>query len=103
LPQEEWESRISKDREKYTENTVCDLNLIIEELVRCKKQGFAIDNEEREIGFRCIGIPVFNMSNQLVGGMSIVADVNIMNDEKLTTFISLLQEGAYRSRERLYK
>lgn len=103
LPQEEWAERISKDRIKYTENTICDFDLIIEELIKCRECGYAVDNESREIGLRCVGVPVFNMNNHLIGGISISTQVGNMNDEKLLANVSLLQEGVHRIKERLYK
>lgn len=103
LPTEEWESRISRERRKFTENTLCDYDDIVRELEKCKAQGYAIDNEEREIGLRCLGVPVFNINDRLVGGMSISAQVSVFGDEKLASNLALLREGAYRIRERFYK
>lgn len=103
LPEDQWTSRITTDRVKYTEKTLVDLDSILNDLRRCKAQGFALDDEERKIGLRCIGVPIFNSANQLVGGMSMSGPLNSMVGDHFEQNIRLLQEGAYRIRERLYK
>ena len=103
FPESEWLSHISNERIKYTEKTICDLDLILQELQKSKEQGYAIDNEERKIGLRCVGVPIFNANGQLVGGMSISGPLPALTGENFQADLQLLREGAYRIRERLYK
>lgn len=55
----------------YTEHTVTCLTSLMAELARVRKRGYAIDDEEFEIGLRCIGAAVKNHSGEVVGAISI--------------------------------
>ncbi|RND29455.1 DNA-binding transcriptional regulator KdgR, partial [Vibrio cholerae] len=43
-----------------TENTHSDVDSLLEELPVVKEQGFAQDNEEQEVGLRCLAVPVYD-------------------------------------------
>lgn len=55
----------------YTRNTIIRPSLLAAELERIRKRGYAVDNEEFEIGLRCIGAPVRNYSGEVAGALSI--------------------------------
>lgn len=45
---------------RFTENTITDVNQLVEELKKIRELGFSIDNEEHEIGAGCIACPIFD-------------------------------------------
>ena len=49
------------------------------ELERVRKQGFACDNEEIELGLRCIAAPVRDDTGELVAGLSVSAPTDRYN------------------------
>jgi DNA-binding IclR family transcriptional regulator len=55
----------------YTEHTIIRLNSLMAELDRVRKRGYAIDDEEFEIGLRCIGAPVKDHTGEVIGAVSI--------------------------------
>jgi DNA-binding IclR family transcriptional regulator len=57
----------------FTRNTLTSAAALEKELERVRKQGFATDNEEAEIGVRCIAAPVRDDAGALVGGLSVSA------------------------------
>lgn len=57
----------------YTKNTIHSLAALERELERVRRQGYALDNEEAEIGVRCIGAGVRGDSGALVAGLSVSA------------------------------
>lgn len=57
--------------EKLTENTITDFNKLLQELRRVKENGYAEDDEENEVGVRCIGAPIFNHFGKVEGAISI--------------------------------
>ena len=58
--------------EQFTQNTLVQEKELLEEFNRIRSLGYAVDKEERFIGMRCIGAPVFNSANQVVAGISIL-------------------------------
>lgn len=103
MPEEEWPDRITKDRKSFTKDTIIDYDNIIKELKNCRARGYSIDNSEIEPDIRCLGIPVYNLSGKLIAGTSISGPVSAMTNEKIIDYAKLLQEGAYRMKQRLYK
>ena len=57
----------------YTKNSLTSLAALDKELDKVRKQGFAHDNEEAEIGVRCIGAGIRDDSGALVAGLSVSA------------------------------
>ena len=62
----------------FTRNTLTEFEALKAELERVRQQGFATDNEEAEIGVRCIGAPVRDDTGALVAGLSISAPAERM-------------------------
>lgn len=55
----------------FTKNTIHALPALEKELDRVRRQGYAIDNEEAELGVRCVGAGVRDDTGALVAGLSI--------------------------------
>jgi len=55
----------------------------IEHIQSSRKQGFAIDNEDDAIGFRCVAAPIFNASGDPVAAISISAPTTRVSLEDL--------------------
>ena len=62
----------------YTKNTLTSVAVLEKELDRIRKQGYALDNEEAEIGVRCIGAAVRDDTGALVAGLSVSAPAERM-------------------------
>ena len=58
----------------HTRNTLSDAAQLLRELELVRQQGFAFDNEEAELGVRCIGAGVRDDSGMLIAGLSVSAD-----------------------------
>lgn len=57
--------------EAYTVNTISNPLKLRTELELIRKRGYATDNEEREIGVRCIAAPVFQAGGRVVAAASV--------------------------------
>ena len=69
--------------EQFTQNTLVQERELLEEFNQIRALGYAVDKEERFIGMRCIGAPVFNSANQVVAGISISGPVARMDDQSI--------------------
>lgn len=75
-----WERSSVK---KLTDNTVTDFNKLCVQLDEIKKIGYAFDNEENEIGVRCVAFPILNYEKRPVAAFSISAPISRMSDERI--------------------
>lgn len=64
------------DIQKLTKHTITNFGVFQEELNSIRDKGYAVDNEENELGVRCIGAAVFNMRGEVEGAISISGPTN---------------------------
>ncbi len=58
---------------RYTPNTITSAKKLWDEATASARRGYALDNEEAELGVGCIGIAIRNSHGAMVGGLSISA------------------------------
>ncbi|WP_290688238.1 MULTISPECIES: IclR family transcriptional regulator domain-containing protein [unclassified Haematobacter] len=74
LPEGQAEALIrSADRPPYTARTLTDPALLMQELARVRQQGYAVIDQELEIGLCSIAVPVLNDRSQVVAALNIGA------------------------------
>ena len=61
--------------EAHTRNTITSSALFIHEIETVRRNGYALDDEEREEGLRCIGAPVRSSSGEVIASVSIAGPV----------------------------
>jgi DNA-binding IclR family transcriptional regulator len=78
----------------YTSRTLAtrhDLNVCLTEV---RKQGYALDDEENELGVRCVGAPVFGYQQRVLGAVSISAPAAILSLDQAAAMAPPLRQAA---------
>ncbi|PLR66042.1 IclR family transcriptional regulator [Bacillus sp. UMB0893] len=78
-----------------TKNTFVDLHLLKEHLKVIRKQGYAVDDEETEIGLRCIAAPVIFEGN-MISAVAIAGPALRLNKKLDKTFSKKLIQCSLR-------
>jgi IclR family KDG regulon transcriptional repressor len=68
---------------KHTDFTITDRDVFLKELEKVKQKGYALDLEENEYGIRCIAVPIFDYSGNVVAAISISGPTIRMTDERI--------------------
>ncbi|QIM69531.1 MULTISPECIES: IclR family transcriptional regulator [Basfia] len=92
---EYWQTN-NDNIQTLTCNTITELPVMEKELDEIKKQGFAVDKEENEIGISCIACPIFNFQNKVEYAMSVSISTSKLNQygiEHLLEKIKLTAEA----------
>jgi DNA-binding IclR family transcriptional regulator len=63
-----------------TRNSLTQLASLERELVQCRQAGLARDNEELELGVRCMAAGIYDDQNKLVAGLSISAPADRLDE-----------------------
>lgn len=58
---------------QVTPKTITDPAQFLQELDQVREQGYAVDDEENEIGGRCIAVPIFDHTGNAIAAVSISA------------------------------
>ena len=66
--------------QKFTENTLATKEQLLGELEEVRRCGYAFDNEECEIGVRCIAAPIRNYTGKTTAGISVSGPSTRMTD-----------------------
>ncbi len=64
----------------HTRNSITQLPVLERELVRARQSGTAYDNEELELGVRCMAAGIYDDQGKLVAGLSISAPADRLDD-----------------------
>ena len=67
----------------HTRNSITQLPLLERELVRARQSGVARDNEELEMGVRCMAAGIYDDQGKLIAGLSISAPADRLDDSWL--------------------
>lgn len=77
-----------------TNNTIVDLDTMLDELRLSKERGWAIDNEENEIGVRCVAVPILSSGNIPIASISVAGSVFHITPDKYEYYAGVLKETA---------
>jgi DNA-binding IclR family transcriptional regulator len=81
----------------YTANTRHDVKTLLEDIAFCSARGYALDDEEAELGVGCIGALIRDASGAAVAGLSVSAPM----ERRQMEWVTLVQEAAHRVSARL--
>ncbi len=86
---------------RHNENTISTLARLKQELIRTRQLGYAVDDEEEEIGVRCVGAPVLGVSGDVEAAVSVSGTVEQIRAEDVSRVGALVQEVAFELSRRL--
>jgi len=70
---------------RFTANTITDPAVLAEELTAIRAKGYAIDDEEIEVGLRCVAAPIRNHTGRVIAAISVAAPVQRMTKKNVQT------------------
>ena len=79
---------------RHNENTICSMAKLKKELQSVRELGYAVDDEEEEIGVRCVGVPVFSSERKVIAAISVSGRVDSLGRHRLNELGELLRQIA---------
>jgi DNA-binding IclR family transcriptional regulator len=79
---------------RHNENTIVSTVQLKRELVRIRAVGYAMDDEEEEIGVRCIGAPVWNWAGVIAAAVSVTGRTSQIHSETVEQIADLVKRTA---------
>ena len=95
---EEELERIAKIKgfPRRNDNTITSLGALKRELAQVRILGYSVDNEEDEIGERCIGVPVFDRNSTIVAAISVAGTLAQIANERIPDLANAVKRTAAR-------
>ena len=85
----------------FTKCTITDPDVLRNELEEIRQNGFAVDNMEHEFGIRCVAVPVFGLSGNVLGAVSVSGPSPRFDPPSIVRTASIITEKL-KSLQRLY-
>lgn len=64
----------------YTKNTIKNWDDLCKELDKVRELGYSVDNEEFEVGLKCVAAPIFGKNNKPIAAISISGPISRINE-----------------------
>jgi DNA-binding IclR family transcriptional regulator len=84
-----------------TPNTLVDVDELLIDLDLVRRRGFAVDDEERGIGIRCVAVPIRDAGGVVLASMSCAGPTPRCPHESVPGLVSALQETAVAISEQI--
>ncbi len=96
LPANEFDRQIKpKAFIKHNHKTITSLSRLKEDLARVRAQCYAIDDEEEELGCRCIGAPIFDSYKRVLASISVSGTTSQIPIEAIPSLAGKVKLTAY--------
>jgi IclR family KDG regulon transcriptional repressor len=95
IPPEQLE-KILADRsmERRTPKTITSAARLFKELEKVRSQGYAVDDEENNLGARCVGAPVFNQQGAIEASLGLSGTIHQVNAQTMPRILEALKDAA---------
>ena len=87
--------------EKLTPHTITDYDHFLEKIKEAQKRGYALDDEENELGVRCIAVSLPDYKERPLYALSISAPATRMTDERIEEISHLILNVKKEIRENM--
>jgi DNA-binding IclR family transcriptional regulator len=102
LPEDQIEELISSMTfEQLTRRTINDEARLRRELGKIRQQGYAVDDQELNIGGRCVAVPVFEERGKAIAAISVAGPATRMTRARIPECVAILRKGAREISTRL--
>jgi len=100
-PLDRVEEIIREGTPAQTLYTLTSPQTLLAELERVRAQGFATDDQENEIGVRCVGAPIFDYTTKVIGAISVSGPANRLTKGRCLELGPLVRDAALKVSRRM--
>jgi DNA-binding IclR family transcriptional regulator len=95
LPEDQFNQLIGARRlARHNENTIVTIRGLKRDLARVRELGYALDDEEDELGLRCIGTPIFDGEHKTVAAVSVAGTTDDIPLDRVEFLAAALRQTA---------
>src|SRR6202167_2177149 len=94
IPQDRLEQILSRSgMEKRTPKTLTAQPRLLKELEKVRTQGYAVDDEENNLGARCVGAPVFNDHGAIEAALGLSGTTQQVSPQTMPRILDALKDA----------
>jgi DNA-binding IclR family transcriptional regulator len=94
-PRQNW-NRLATEHSlpRHNDATISSPTRLIKELTLTRERGYALDNEEFDLGMRCLAVPVFSAPDETAAAIGVTGTTLEIYDGKLESLVKSLKAAA---------
>jgi len=95
---DQW-NRIATEHKlaRHNESTICSPTRLLKELSLTRERGYAYDNEEFDIGMRCLAVPVFGAGDEPAAAIGVTGTTLEIHDGNIDAIVTSLKAAAAKA------
>ena len=82
----------------YTPHTLTTVDAALAAVARVREDGFALDDQERELGVRCVAVPVSGADGLVAAALSVSAPTSRLTPDEVPRFLAAARAAEIRSK-----
>jgi DNA-binding IclR family transcriptional regulator len=95
VPEDEFDRQIkARGFIRHNEKTITSISKLKDDLAKVRELGYAIDDEEEELGCRCVGAPIFDTHEKVVAALSVSGTTSQIPIEKIPSLARKVRRAA---------
>lgn len=79
---------------RYTANTIKNFAELLKEFSQIRRRGYAVDNEEYEVGIKCVAVPIFDYTEAAVATIGLSGTVSKIEEIGIELLAEKLKAAA---------
>jgi DNA-binding IclR family transcriptional regulator len=79
---------------RHNRNTITSQTKLMAELKKIRQMGYSFEDEEGEIGYRCIGAPVYDANGTVISAISVAGTTSQIPNERVTKLSAVVKATA---------
>lgn len=87
--------------QQVTEHSISSREQLLTHLEQVRKQGYAFDKDENEIGLSCVAAPIFDYSGKAVAAISVAGPSVRLDAERMEELVGVVRKAAAEISRRL--
>jgi len=80
--------------QRYTANTIIGFPELLEEFSQIRQRGYAVDNEEYEVGIKCVAVPIFDYTGDVIATIGVSGTASKIEELGIGLLAGKLQAAA---------
>ena len=101
LPDALVDSILKPPFQQFTSHTIGSMEALRKDLAKIRDRGYAVADEELELGFSAVGAPIWNHDGEVAGAVSIGGPAVRLNSQRMSDVARLVISSARRISARL--
>jgi DNA-binding IclR family transcriptional regulator len=79
---------------RHNDNTIVSARRLLQELSAVRENGYSLDDEEDEIGMRCVGLPLFAPDGSVPAAISVAGTLQQLTNENIKEIVFRMRRTA---------